>query len=102
MVKTPPTYAVLPSVVASPALALKVSEGVAADGEADRRKRRVEKLRWQLRVARRAVAAKRKVWAELGGQTPPTGLDAISVAGFLVGGASALVAIQLLSALVLR
>ncbi len=81
---------------------MKYAEAVVADAEAERRKRRVEKLRWQLRVARRAVAAKRKAWDELGGQTPPSGLDAVSVCGFLFGGCLALVGIQLLSALVLR
>ncbi|MDX2019178.1 MAG: hypothetical protein SF187_02990 [Deltaproteobacteria bacterium] len=49
------------------------------------RRRRLEKLRWQLRVARRAVGAKRKQRAEFGDVSPAHGLDLAVVLGFFAG-----------------
>lgn len=53
------------------------------------RRRGLEKLRWQLRVARRAVAAKRKQRTDLGDLPKAEGLDALVVWGFLLGCAAA-------------
>lgn len=53
------------------------------------RRRRLEKLRWQLRVARRAVGAKRKQRADLGDVPAVQGLDAAVVLGFFAGCAAA-------------
>ena len=55
------------------------------------RRRHLEKLRWQLRLARRAVTVKRKQrqdLEELGDLPRSPGLDAVRVVGFLVGSAA--------------
>ena len=58
------------------------------------RRRGFEKLRWQLRVARRAVLAKRKQRADLGQVSPAEGLDVPVVLGFFAGcAATALLAL---------
>ena len=89
-------------VVASPGLAGKTMGRDGADFDRESRRRRVEKLRWHLRVARRAVVAKRATWASLGAKTPQTSLDRLVVGGFVAGGALGLVGIQVLSGLLFR
>lgn len=49
------------------------------------RRRRLEKLRWQLRVSRTALAAKRKERFSLGPLEPVRGLNRPSVFGFVAG-----------------
>ena len=68
-------------------LAFAVDDAVGSMTEA--RRRRLEKLRWQLRVARRAVAAKRKERFSLGPVAPARGLDRAVVTGFVTGTAVA-------------
>lgn len=74
-----------------------------ADSERDRRRRRVEKLRWQLRNARRAVAAKRDQWERLSVASHGNrgSVDEVLVWGLLAGGAAGALFVQLLLALVL-
>lgn len=61
------------------------------------RRRRVEKLRWQLRVSRRAVAAMRQEWESLSEGPPGPVLDRRTVAGFVTGALAALMVIAWLT-----
>lgn len=86
--------------LASLALAADSAAGCETESELERRRRRVEKLRWQLRIARRAVAAKRKEWEALGLERRPQGLDRAVAWGLLAGGAAGVALVQALTWLV--
>ena len=93
----PPTCAVLSSALAALAFASEPAPRADTDSELERRRRRLEKLRWQLRVARRAVAAKRRRWSDLGVESAPRGLNRALVWGLVAGGAVAVGIVQVVS-----
>ena len=69
---------------------------------ADVRRQHLEKLRWQLRVARTAVAAKRKEKISLRVVEPVPGLDKSVVFGFLIGAGFAALFLSVLTRAVVR
>jgi hypothetical protein len=74
----------------------------ALDSLTDVRRQHLEKLRWQLRVARTAIAAKRKEKNALRVVTPVGRFDKSLVMGFAVGGGFAALFLSVLARAVVR
>jgi|GEM_PF-6978268 len=72
------------------------------DSLTDVRRQHLEKLRWQLRVARTAVAAKRKEKQSMRAVAPAGGFDKSIVLGFVVGGGFAALFLSVVMRVVVR